>query len=236
MVSEIYNTDCMEYMKSMPDKFFDLAVVDPPYFSGPEKRGFYGKAVNSNGVHRTYKKSDEWLVPKPEFFDELKRVSKRYIVWGCNYYDYVFEHGRIVWDKCNGASSFSDCEIAATNLFDSVRMFRFMWNGMMQGKSISEGHIMQGDKSKNEFRIHPTQKPVALYAWIFQNFARGGPKILDTHLGSGSSRIAAYRLGLDFYGCELDKGYFDASQERFDRECLGIEVFGNHTITQQTLF
>lgn len=174
MVSEIYNTDCMEYMKSMPDKFFDLAVVDPPYFSGPEKRGFYGKAVNSNGVHRTYKKSDEWLVPKPEFFDELKRVSKRYIVWGCNYYDYVFEHGRIVWDKCNGASSFSDCEIAATNLFDSVRMFRFMWNGMMQGKSISEGHIMQGDKSKNEFRIHPTQKPVALYAWIFQNFARGG--------------------------------------------------------------
>ena len=138
MVSEIYNTDCMEYMKSMPDKFFDLAVVDPPYFSGPEKRGFYGKAVNSNGVHRTYKKSDEWLVPKPEFFDELKRVSKRYIVWGCNYYDYVFEHGRIVWDKCNGASSFSDCEIAATNLFDSVRMFRFMWNGMMQGKSISE--------------------------------------------------------------------------------------------------
>ena len=107
---------------------------------------------------------------------------------------------------------------------------------MMQGKSISEGHIMQGDKSKNEFRIHPTQKPVALYAWIFQNFARGGQKILDTHLGSGSSRIAAYRLGLDFYGCELDKGYFDASQERFDKECLGIEVFGNHTITQQTLF
>lgn len=169
----------MEYMAQFPDKFFDLVVADPPYFSGPERRCYYGKAISTTVVaRREYPVSDKWQIPSAEVFDEIKRVSKHYIVWGCNYFDYVFDHGRIVWDKCNGASSFSDCEIAATNLFDSVRMFRFMWNGMMQGKSISEGHIMQGDKSKNEFRIHPTQKPVALYGWIYQNFSRGGKGFL----------------------------------------------------------
>lgn len=226
----------MEYMKSIPDKHFDLAVVDPPYFSGPEKRGFYGRAVSPIGVQRTYKKTENWQVPGSDYFDELKRVAKKYIVWGCNYYDYVFDHGRIVWDKCNGASSFSDCEIAATNLFESVRMFRFMWNGMMQGKSINEGHIMLGDKSKNETRIHPTQKPLALYAWIYQHFAEKGQKILDTHLGSQSSRIAAYFADLDFYGCEIDEHYFKTGNERFEKECKGIERKGDLIIIQQRLF
>lgn len=235
--SQVFNMDCMDYMKALPDRFFDLVIADPPYFSGPERRAFYGKAVSTTAVARKeYPVTDKWKVPTAEVFDEIKRVSKHYIVWGCNYFDYVFDHGRIVWDKCNGNSSFSDCEIAATNLFDSVRMFRFMWNGMLQGKSIAEGHIMQGDKSKNEFRIHPTQKPVALYGWIFQNYSRGGQKILDTHLGSGSSRIAAYRMGLDFCGCEIDKGYFEASQKRFERECLGVEEINGHIVTQQTLF
>lgn len=235
--SLVFNVDCMEYMKSIPDRFFDLVVSDPPYFSGPERRAFYGKAVSATAVARKeYPVTDKWKVPTAEVFDEIKRISKHYIVWGCNYFDYVFDHGRIVWDKCNGNSSFSDCEIAATNLFGSVRLFRFMWNGMLQGKSIAEGHIMQGDKSKNEFRIHPTQKPVALYGWIFQNYSRGGQKILDTHLGSGSSRIAAYHMGIDFYGCEIDKGYFEASQKRFERECLGVEEINGHIVTQQTLF
>ena len=235
--SDVYNIDCMEYMRTIPDKFFDLVVADPPYFSGPERRAFYGKSVSTTAVARKeYPVTNKWKVPTAEVFDEIKRISRHYIVWGCNYFDYVFDHGRIVWDKCNGNSSFSDCEIAATNLFDSVRMFRFMWNGMLQGKSIAEGHIMQGDKSKNEFRIHPTQKPVALYGWIYQNYCRGGQKILDTHLGSGSSRIAAYRMGLDFYGCEIDKGYFEASQKRFERECLGVEEINGHIVTQQSLF
>lgn len=235
--SKVFNMDCMEYMKSVPDKFFDLVVADPPYFSGPERRAFYGKAVSTTAVARKeYPVSDKWQVPSAEVFDEIKRVSKHYIVWGCNYFDYVFDHGRIVWDKCNGNSSFSDCEIAATNLFDSVRMFRFMWNGMMQGKSISEGHIMQGDKSKNEYRIHPTQKPVALYGWIFQNYSKAGQKVLDTHLGSGSSRIAAYHMGIDFYGCEIDSVHFKASQNRFEAECLGMEKINGHIVTQQSLF
>lgn len=226
----------MEYMRDIPDGFFDLAVVDPPYFSGPERRGYYGRKESSIGVRRSYRISTEWKVPNASYFRELLRVSKHYIVWGCNYYDFRFAPGRIVWDKCNQGSSFSDCEIAATDLIDSVRLFPFMWNGMCQGRSVSEGRVMQGNKALNEVRIHPTQKPVALYAWIFEKFASNGQKVLDTHLGSGSSRIAAYRMGLDFYGCELDEVYFNASQERFERECLGIEKIGNRTIIQQSLF
>lgn len=220
-----YNIDCMEYMKNIPDKYFDLAVVDPPYFSGPERRGYYGQKVSKIGVHRDYPISPKWEIPEKQYFEELIRVSKKYIVWGCNYYDFVFSHGRIVWDKCNQGSSFSDCEIAATNCHESVRMFRYMWNGMMQGKSVAEGHIMQGNKSLNEKRIHPTQKPVALYQWIFSKYAKEGDKILDTHLGSGSSRIAAYNAGLDFVGCEIDKDYFDAQEKRFAEHTAQISLF-----------
>lgn len=225
MSSVAFNEDCMAGMARYPDKYFDLAVVDPPYFSGPEKRGFYGSKVSKNGVHRDYPISPEWGVPGIDYFAELTRVSKKYIVWGCNYYNVIFPTGRIVWDKCNGQSSFSDCEIAATNLFKSVRLFRYMWNGMMQGKSISEGWLQQGDKGKNEQRIHPTQKPVALYTWILQNYAKPGNKILDTHLGSGSSRIAAYEQGLDFVGFEIDKQYFDLQEERFEAHTAQMSLF-----------
>ena len=237
MISEVANMDCMAYMSQFPDKFFDLVIADPPYFSGPERRKYYGSSVSVTEVaRREYPVTENWKVPEAEVFEEIRRVGKNYIIWGCTYYDYVFDHGRIVWDKCNGSSTFSDCEIAATNLFDSVRMFRFMWNGMMQGKSITEGHIMQGDKSKNEFRIHPTQKPVALYSWILQKFAEEGQRILDPYLGSGSSRIAAYHAGIDFYGCELATEHFDNMNERFKKECLGVEKINGHTVTQLSIF
>lgn len=212
----LYHGDCMDVLKQIPDQFFDLAIVDPPYFSGPERRQFYGKKVSSIGVTRTYAKSEKWLVPTAKYFDELHRVARHYIVWGCNYFNYRFAHGRIVWDKCNGSSSFSDCEIAATNLFESVRLFPFMWNGMYQGKSISEGRIMQGNKALNEKRIHPTQKPVALYLWLLSRFAKPGDKILDTHLGSGSSAIAAWELGFEFTGIEIDKTYYTAAIKRLN--------------------
>jgi site-specific DNA-methyltransferase (adenine-specific) len=210
--------DCLSAMQQMPDKYFDLAVVDPPYFSGPERRNFYGCQVSPIGVQRMYKQSEVWQVPDERYFDELRRVSKQQIIWGVNYFNYSFSPGRVVWDKCNGASSFSDCEIAYCSLHDSVRLYRYMWNGMCQGKSITEGYIMQGDKSKNEKRIHPTQKPVALYAWLYQQYAKPEDKILDTHLGSGSSRIAAWKLGLDFVGFEIDKYYFDLQEQRFAEE------------------
>ena len=112
-------------------------------------------------------------------------------------------------------------------------MFTYMWNGMCQGKSIKEGYLQQGNKRKNEKRIHPTQKPVALYYWILKKFAHPGDRILDTHLGSGSSRIAAYKLGFDFYATEIDKEYFNAQEERFRRECLGEIITSKGILKQQ---
>lgn len=219
------NTDCMAYMRTLPDKSFDLAIADPPYFSGPERRGYYGCKVSPIGVHRDYPISPKWDIPTAEFFKELERVAKKYIVWGCNYFDYVFTPGRIVWDKCNGESSFSDCEIAATNCHDSVRLFRYMWCGMMQGKSIKDGGTQQGNKALNEKRIHPTQKPVALYEWLIQKYAKPGWKLLDTHLGSGSSRIAAHDLGFDFVGCEIEPTYFRLQEERFEEHTAQMNLF-----------
>lgn len=218
------NEDCMDGMSRYPDKHFDLAIVDPPYFSGPERREYYGAKRSRTGVSHIYTPSAQWSVPGKEYFDELIRVSERYIIWGCNYFDYRFAPGRIVWDKCNGSSSYSDAEIAATNLFDSVRLFPYMWNGMMQGKSMREGRIQRGNKSLNEIRIHPTQKPVALYAWLLERFAKPGWKILDTHVGSASSLIACHRAGMDAVGFELDKHYFESAQARLQKETSQVRM------------
>lgn len=216
----------MEVIKELPDLTYDLAIVDPPYFSGPERRQFYGSEVSRTCVNRRYyHKSDKWQVPSQEYFTELFRVSRYYIVWGCNYFNFLFSPGRIVWDKCNGASSFSDCEIAATNLFNSVRLYPFMWNGMIQGKSMTEGRIMQGNKKLNEKRIHPTQKPVALYAWLLTKYAKEGWKILDTHLGSGSIAIACDELGFELLGIEIDKYYYDAALQRLKNHQCQLKLF-----------
>lgn len=213
-MSEFINADCLEVMAKYPNGYFDLAIVDPPYFSGPEKRRYYGRKVSSIGVKRLYGETSEWKVPDKDYFEELFRVSKNQIIWGVNYFDYHFGSGRIVWDKVNGQSSFSDCELAYCSLHESTRLFRYMWNGMMQGKSISEGNIQQGNKSLNEIRIHPTQKPVNLYIWLLQNYASDGDRILDTHVGSASSLIACEELGFDYVGCELDKDIFESSNRR----------------------
>lgn len=211
----LINDDCMNVLRDLPNHSFDLAIVDPPYFSGPERRRYYGKSISTSGVtRREYPVTEKWQVPDEEYFKELERIAKFYIVWGCNYYHHQFPPGRIIWDKCNGSSSFSDCEIAATNLFDSVRLFPYMWNGMLQGKSMYEGRIMQGNKKKNEVRIHPTQKPVNLYAWLLNTYAKEGWKILDTHLGSGSIAIACHDLGFPLVGIEIDKQYYDGARKR----------------------
>ena len=207
--------DCMETLRKLPTQSYDLAIVDPPYYSGPEHRQYYGKPVSSSGViRRNYPVSDKWKVPDDEYFRELERVARYYIVLGCNYYDYKFHSGRIIWDKCNATSSFSDAEIAATNLFDHIRLFPFMWAGMLQGKNIYEGRTMQGNKKKNEIRIHPTQKPVALYEWMLTNYAKEGWRILDTHLGSGSIAIACHDLGFSLLGIEINKQYYDGARKR----------------------
>lgn len=212
-------------MKKYPDKFFDLAIVDPPYFSGPEKRRYYGRKVSPIGVKRLYDEVSEWEVPDKSYFDELFRVSKNQIIFGVNYFDYSFGSGRIVWDKVNGESSFSDCEIAYCSFHDSVRLFRYMWNGMMQGKSISDGHIQQGNKRLNEKRIHPTQKPVNLYRWLIQKYAKEGYKILDTHVGSASSLIAFEEAGLEYIGFEKDEQIFKSALARLEGYKSQLKLF-----------
>lgn len=226
MISEVVNMDCMAFMAQFPDKFFDLAVVDPPYGINMDG-GTIGGSVKGKCTEYTKKDWDK-SAPEIAYFQELRRVSKNQIIFGANHFISripIDSPCWIVWDKLNGNNHFADCELAWTSFDKAVRKFTFRWAGMLQGNM----------KHKEE-RIHPTQKPKALYAWIFENFSRGGEKILDTHLGSGSSRIAAYHAGLDFWGCDLDKEYFDKANERFEKEIHGVEVIGKCTVTQQSLF
>lgn len=224
-----YNMDCMEAMREMPDKCFNLAVVDPVY--GDVTAGGYitGKSRGGVGPHPEYN-YELWNQPKTgrEYFDQLFRVSKNQIIWGGNYFAAEIARDSqcwIVWDKCHPEGvKFADAELAWTSFDSKTRIFRFLWNGMCQG-TPGNGTKMQGNKSRNEKRIHPTQKPIALYAWIFKNYAQPGDKILDTHLGSGSSRIAAYDAELDFVGYEIDKEYFDKQEERFAAHAAQMNMF-----------
>lgn len=224
-VSEVFNEDNMIGMARFPDAYFDLAFVDPPYFSGPERREYYGQKASKLGIKRMYRKCDAWQLPTIEFFNEVKRVSKKYIFWGCNYFNFPFHTGRIVWDKVNDSSDYSDCEIAATDLFDHTRIFRYMWNGMLQGESVTNGSKMQGNKRLNEKRIHPTQKPVALYKWTLHKYGIGGGQILDTNMGSQSSRIAAFDMGFDFWGMELDPLVFEDGNKRVKEQTAQQKIF-----------
>ena len=224
--------DCMDYLPIFPDNYFDLAVTDPPYGIGEHggmKRSKYVAQKNGSKIFvpdGQYEKRD-WdnKPPDSRYFDELKRVSKHQIIWGVNYFDYYFGSGRIIWDKCNGDSSFSDCEIAYCSMHDSVRLFRYMWNGMMQGKSIEEGHVQQGNKKLNEKRIHPTQKPVNLYRWIVQKYIKRGWKILDTHVGSASSLIAYEEYGIDYVGFEKDSYYYGLAGKRLQEHRSQLTIF-----------
>ena len=219
------NRDCMEVMKEYPDGYFDLAVVDPPYGIGVQTMNFTKSGARKEGRkskarRRDYRRTDEWDTrPTQEYFDELFRVSKKQIIWGGNYFTDMIppSKGFICWDKRIGdtTNDFADCEYAwMSKGLGVARMFRFMWNGMLQG-----------DMKNKEERFHPTQKPVALYAWIYDKFAERGMKILDTHLGSGSSRLAAYDAGLEFVGCEIDKFYFDKEEERFANYIAQANLF-----------
>lgn len=223
-MNQAFNRDCMDALREFPDKCFDLAVVDPPYGIGVlsmnyTKSGAIRAGRNCAAKRRDYRKQGEWdVAPSKEYFDELFRVSKRQIIWGGNYFQLPPSESFIVWDKRVNdtmTNDFADCEMAWMSKGMGVaRMFRFCWNGMIQG-----------DMKSKEERFHPTQKPVALYSWIFNRYAKPGMKILDTHLGSGSSRIAAYDAGLDFWGYEIDKTYFDKQEERFEKHTSQINLF-----------
>jgi site-specific DNA-methyltransferase (adenine-specific) len=204
MNSKVFNEDCMEVMARYPDNHFDLAVVDPPY--GIMQIGMkITKPTRPNSYITPPKhKQKNWdIKPEKKYWKEVFRVSRNQIVFGANYFtNYLPVSGCwIFWDKINGEGShFADGEFAWTSFKKSSKKFVCsVHNGLSGGKD----------------RIHPTQKPIKLYDWIFKNYASPNDKILDTHLGSGSSRIAAHKAKLDFVGCELDKEYFDAQEKRF---------------------
>ena len=215
---ELHNIDCMEYMKGLDDNAFELAIVDPPYginaantFGGDERKSGNGAALKT-----AFDKKDwDIEIPDKSYFDELMRVSKNQIVWGANYMSHFLppSMGWIVWDKDNGTTKFSDAELAFSSFDRALRVWKYTWNGMIQG-----------DMKKKETRIHPTQKPVKLYEWLLANYAKEGDKILDTHLGSGSSAIAAHYGGFDFVGCELDEDYYKAARARFDAETSQLSL------------
>ena len=207
---DLLNIDCMEYMATQPDKAFDLAIVDPPYGIG--ESGKTNKSRGKLAIAQDYKPfhGEDSEPPTVEYIKELQRVSENQIIWGANHFMQVISLGSpcwIVWDKMTGKSDFADCELAYTSFKTAVRKYQFQWSGMLQ----------ENMKNK-EIRIHPTQKPINLYKWLLENYAGTEQRILDTHLGSGSSAIAAHYYGCDFVGCEIDPDYYQAACERFDRE------------------
>ena len=226
--------DCMEGMKEFPDKYFDLAIVDPPYGinigSEPgggqqamdsvrrKKKSFvqiggatpFGSKSSWGGLckpPKIYKAFDDSHTPDAGYFVELTRVAKKMIIWGGNYFldNLGATECFIVWDKRRRGLNFADCELAWTNIKQPCRIFEFKWNGMLQ----------ENMKDK-EFRIHPTQKPVALYKWLLDKYSQPTDIILDTHVGSASSLIACRETGHKYVGFEIDPGYYAMAKKRLD--------------------
>ena len=209
---EIYHGDCMDFMARFPDKFFELAIVDPPYGIGRDKgfEGFggFGKPIARKQYH------GDWddVRPSPEYFKELLRVSKNVMVFGGNFFTDLLPAGThwVFWDKINTMPTFSDGELIYTT-FDrvSVKKITIQYNGLL---------------GKEKERIHPTQKPIKLYSRLLMDYSKPNYKILDTHMGSQSSRIAAWKLGFDYWGSELDEEYFEAGCKRFKKESRVIPI------------
>ena len=194
--------DNMEFMAGCQDKQYDIAVIDPPYGIDINKSA---RLVKDKG--EKYKDWDK-KIPDPEFFEQLKRVSKHQIIWGGNYFNLGPKRCYLVWDKKQPVDfSFAPVELAWTSYNQNIKMFRWF------------------PQTGNKHRLHPTQKPVALYTWVYKEFAKAGFKILDTHLGSGSSGIAAYDMGLDFDGCENDKEIFERASKRLKQHINRNHLF-----------
>jgi site-specific DNA-methyltransferase (adenine-specific) len=207
---QITNEDNLELMKRYPDKYFDLAIVDPPYGNidaiGLTDNKKNGKQATKRKGYRLF----ENIAPDNEYYLELERVSKNQIVWGGNFLGLC--GGVVVWQK-NG-TAFGEAEIAICSTHKSVKVFEYTWNGMIQG-----------DMKNKEVRIHPTQKPVKLYEWLLMNYAKEGDKILDTHLGSGSIAIACHNLGFDLVACELDTEYYNNALKRLQQHQAQLTMF-----------
>ena len=205
---QITNEDNMKLMGRYEDNHFDLAIVDPPYGINMAKGVEVGKWKRK--IHKEKNWDNE--IPKKEYFNELFRVSKNQIIWGGNYFIQHLKNTRcfIFWDKKNGDNFMSDGELAWTSFNSSVRRYQY-------------NHIQEYNAGIE--RIHPTQKPVALYKWLLKNYANEGDKILDTHLGSGSIAIACHDLGFDLTACELDTDYYNAAMKRIEDHKKQLQLF-----------
>lgn len=202
-LNKLYNEDCLEAMKQIPDKYFDLAIVDPPYGIGANKMEL------GNGKRKIYRGKSDWDVkaPSKEYFIELKRISKNQIIWGGNYFNLKPSRCFIIWDKLISEDfSLAMAEMAWTSFDKLAKIFRMA-------------------TPKNDYKIHPTQKPIELYEWLLKNYAKQGDKILDTHVGSASSLIACYNLGFEYVGFELDKEYFDKATQRIEARKNQLDIF-----------
>jgi site-specific DNA-methyltransferase (adenine-specific) len=208
-ISEVKCCDCMDFMAQFPDKFFDLAIVDPPY--GLDITNIWG--AEKYGYKQYTKKEWDKEIPKPEYFEKLLLKSKHSIIWGGNYFANLLPNSScwIVWDKGQRDFTLADGELAWTSFNKSLRIFE-----MSRSKAKS---------SNGNQKIHPTQKPIELYLWCLDKFAKPGDKILDTHMGSQSSRIAAWKMGFDYWGCEIDQEYFDQGCARFEEEKRQLSLF-----------
>ncbi|KKM74497.1 hypothetical protein LCGC14_1399770 [marine sediment metagenome] len=231
-MTQAFNIDCMEAMAQMKDNEFDLAIADPPYGIKAD-RSFVKKTPatdprNGRPIITKPKKVGSWdnERPKPEYFIELRRVSINQIIFGGNYFADLLPPKScwIVWDKVNGKSDQADCELAWTSFNTAVRQLEYMWC-IAQGRGVENGREAQGNNKLWEKKYHPTQKPVILYKWLLKNYAKEGDRILDTHLGSGSSRIAAHNMGFDFVGYEIDEDYFVAQEKRLNNHIKQGNLF-----------
>ena len=207
---DLYHADCMDIMKQYPDKYFGLAIVDPPYMETFNTDNW----VDKSAKNKKYSKDTHILTgykPTQEYFNELSRISKNQIIWGGNYFTDMLNvsRGWIVWNKNVSGNLFSKAELAWTSFDKITEMFTYTWSGMLQ----------QNMKDK-EIKIHPTQKPVDLYDWLIKNYSKQGFKILDTHFGSGSIALAVDKanrldkMNLHLTACEIDKDYIEASVKR----------------------
>lgn len=211
------HSDNLKVLGQYKDLEFDLLLDDPPY--GIKESSHRAKSRTKLAKTKLYRK-EVWDndIPPQRFFDEAFRISKAQVIWGINYFlgkrDIPYSSGRIIWDKVNGDSNFSDCEIAYCSAHHSTRLFKFMWNGMLQGKSCTAGDVMQGNKANNQKRIHPTEKPTELYKWLLHQYAKPGYKIIEPHAGSFSLALAVdyfnkqHNYNLSLVSIERDPIYY----------------------------
>ena len=204
----ITNEDNMKLMARYPDNHFELAIVDPPYGIGAANM-----QMGNNAKKKWNKKDWDKNTPNKEYFDELKRISKNQIIWGGNYFELQPSKCWVIWDKNNGDSDFADGEMAWTSFNKPMRIRKQHWCGSASNWEDTKG------------KIHPTQKPIALYEWLLMNYAKEGDKILDTHLGSGSIAIACHNLKYDLTACELDKEYYTAALKRLKQHQSQTTLF-----------